>query len=477
MNDVFFNTNSGLWLFASLGIYLVLLLAILFYVLARKEANSAEKIAVGARNYGLWIIFPSLIVTMIGPGYTLGAASRAATNGYLYMGFYCVAMVQVLLFGLIFAKPFFELSRNKRTVGDIVGAGYGINARRFTGIATLLQAIAFSGLFATAAAKTLGAIFGLPFEPTIVIVTLVVAMYTMTGGLPAVLRTDILQFLLLIGVLFLGYVAILRYGNSWVVSDDWAWNTTSPLTLEAAVTLCVAFFFGEAFLPAYAVRSMIGKTADVAAKAFTAAAVMGVVWFLSVGLFGVFAASLSQNNPANEAEFFLRFLTAGLVEGGVASQTVGGIFMLAILGIVMSSFDSVMHTGAISFTRDVIGSFWKVNNDKEYTVGRIMVLVIGTAGVFVTLITDDIMDLLLFGFTIWAPTMAIPIGYLVLKKGQVRNRASGAIGIASGTIGFFLFDALGFSMLPGLLGGILSSAIGVFLTEWFGGEDQRSHAT
>ena len=59
-------------------------IGMLVIVLMTRRAKTMEDFAVGGRQIPSAIVFASLSATIIGPGYSMGLANKAADSGYIW---------------------------------------------------------------------------------------------------------------------------------------------------------------------------------------------------------------------------------------------------------------------------------------------------------------------------------------------------------------------------------------------------------
>src|SRR5207249_730986 len=146
--------------------------------------------------------------------------------------------------------------------------------------------LAFSGVLCLGGAEVLKAAYGIPIEFGTIGIAVFVGSYTMVGGLPAVVKTDEIQFFGVIILLILGCIALVRVSNGPFSTEDWFISAKSTISSSDAIALGIAFALGEAFIPIYSVRGIIGDKAKTVKIAFVLGAIMCMVWFLFTGLFG-----------------------------------------------------------------------------------------------------------------------------------------------------------------------------------------------
>jgi len=194
-----------------IGIYFAVVFGIGLYF-ARKERTSTDYF-LASRNVGWFAIGASLFVSNISTEHFIGLAGSGATTGLAVGHFEWLACLILLVLGWVFV-PFY-LRSNVFTMPEFL-------ERRFNRqCAVYLAAISIIAYVFTkisvhlyAAAVVLDRVVG--WSPLTAAVVLVVAtgIYTVAGGLAAVIYTDLVQTLILIaGAVILTLIGLHRVGG------------------------------------------------------------------------------------------------------------------------------------------------------------------------------------------------------------------------------------------------------------------------
>jgi solute:Na+ symporter, SSS family len=194
-----------------IGLYFCVVFAIGFYF-SRKERTSTDYFLAG-RNVGWFAIGASLFVSNISTEHFIGLAGSGASSGLAVGHFEWLACFMLLVLGWIFV-PFY-LRSNVFTMPEFL-------ERRFNrSCATYLASISVIAYIFTkisvhlyAAAVVLERVVG--WSPLTAAVLLVVAtgIYTIAGGLAAVIYTDLVQTLILVaGAVILTLLGLHQVGG------------------------------------------------------------------------------------------------------------------------------------------------------------------------------------------------------------------------------------------------------------------------
>ena len=196
---------------AIIVVYFIIVFAIGFYF-ARKERTSADYF-LASRNVGWFAIGASLFVSNISTEHFIGLAGSGATSGLAVGHFEWLACFMVLILGWVFV-PFY-LRSNVFTMPEFL-------ERRFSrSCAVYLAAISILAYIFTkisvhlyAAAVVLERVVGWnPLTAALILVVLT-GIYTIAGGLAAVIYTDLVQtIILLIGAVILTILGLQEAGG------------------------------------------------------------------------------------------------------------------------------------------------------------------------------------------------------------------------------------------------------------------------
>ena len=104
------------------------------------------------------------------------------------------------------------------TFPEYIGMKFGVNTQRLTAMLEIVEAVSFVAVQILVSALLLSALFDLTIAQSSIIITAVFAIYTMMGGLWAVVWTDALQYVvLMVGIIIAVVLALNAVGGV-----DWA---------------------------------------------------------------------------------------------------------------------------------------------------------------------------------------------------------------------------------------------------------------
>ncbi|MEW8680389.1 MAG: sodium:solute symporter family protein [Candidatus Thiodiazotropha endolucinida] len=447
-------------------VYAGYLIFILGGLLVVRQAKTMGDFAVGHRQFTSVIAFATLSATAIGPGFTTGLIEKSSTDGIIWVVIFSFFAIQMLLTG-VFVAPRLRQFPNALTLGDVMGAAYGPLAKVLTGVIAIVISVAIVGAIAKATGTFVNVITGINSTISIVVSTLIVLLYSTIGGIKADVFTDVLQFVIItIGIPLILLFLLFDTNFSPAIEAISFENYDMPLT--TFIALAGSFLLGEFLLPPYAARAFSARSASDAKRAFIYAGLFSAIWFIVVGVIGILGISRMPGVPVDEV-----FIT--LVKD-VLPAGVTGLALASITAIIASSQDSFLNSASVSFTRDihqVVKS--KDANNPQLTTTKTICFLIGLASVFIALYVPSIIDALLIAYTLWAPTIVIPLLVALFYK-EIPPIAGPAGIIAGGvvtTLWITMFEEP--SGIPSIYPGLLACAVGTLLAGLLGSKSSNSY--
>src|SRR6266446_6334436 len=196
---------------AIIAVYFVIIFAIGFYF-ARKERTSADYF-LASRNVGWFAIGASLFVSNISTEHFIGLAGSGASSGLAVGHFEWLACLILLVLGWVFV-PFY-LRSNVFTMPEFLELRFSRPCSIYlAGVSILAYIFTKISVHLYAAGIVLERVVG--WNPLTAALVLVVAtgIYTIAGGLAAVIYTDLVQTLILIfGAVILTVIGLHEVGG------------------------------------------------------------------------------------------------------------------------------------------------------------------------------------------------------------------------------------------------------------------------
>ena len=376
--------------YATLAAYLAVLIGMGFYFSGREHGT--DDFFLAGRRIPSWACGLSLFGTSISAISFMAIPALVYRTNWVY--FFGNMMIIAVPFVIIrFYLPFF------RQLG--VSSAYEYLEKRFGVAARLLGSGAFvalqfarMGIVLYLPALALAAVTGFNIYGCILLMGIVATLYTVLGGIEAVIWTDVLQVVITFGGALLSFFIItsgVPGGISQIISMGvaegkfHAVNLTWDATTTALWVVIVGNFFK--FVIPYSSdqtsvqRYLTTPNEKQAARAIWINAAMSVPgWslFFAVGtaLWAFYKVHPELLNPAAQTDEIFPWFIAQQLPIGVA-----GLAIAALLAASMSSLDSSMNSIAMALTTDFYRRFRGARSEQHYlNWARTVTVLLGMVG-------------------------------------------------------------------------------------------------
>lgn len=460
-----------------LGAYLLGLVVIGVWCI-RKETGT-ESFFLAGRRVPWWAAGLSIFSTMLSAITYLAVPAKAyATNWTLFL----VNMTVFAAIPLVVLRYLPVLRAQKiTTVYEYLAARFDSSVQKFGSASFILFQTGRMGVVLLLPALALSAVTGIDLYLCIALMGVLATLYTVLGGIEAVVWTDVLQTAVLlggaVGALFIitsnlegGFGELVSVGQA-AGKFHWA-NWEFNLMAESVFVIVVGGFFSTALVPyssdqAVVQRYLTTKNEVEARRSLWLGMIMVLpasllFLLLGTGLYVFFGAHPESLAPLEKSDQILAWFIASEMPAGLAGLVIAGVFAAS-----MSSLDSSMH----SIATTVVTDWWKpMGAESDDTVwlrrARRITLVAGAfgtvsalilAGLEIQFLWDFFLGLIgLVGGTL-AGVMAVGV---FVPRAQSQHVWPG-IAVAISVLVFVKF----FTTLPSLLFGVFG-VMSVLLVAW-----------
>src|SRR5882762_1167475 len=196
---------------AIIVVYFIVIFAIGFYF-ARKERTSTDYF-LASRSVGWFAIGASLFVSNISTEHFIGLAGSGATSGLAVGHFEWLACLILLILGWVFV-PFY-LRSNVFTMPEFLERRFSRSSAVYlASISIIAYVLTKISVHLWAAAIVMKGISGWNPLTTALILVVVTGIYTIAGGLSAVIYTEVVQTLVLLtGAIALTFIGLHEVGG------------------------------------------------------------------------------------------------------------------------------------------------------------------------------------------------------------------------------------------------------------------------
>ncbi|WP_299407560.1 sodium/solute symporter [Acaryochloris sp. IP29b_bin.148] len=363
---------------------------------ASQKQNNTDEYFRGSRQLPWWAIGISIIATSFSAASLLGGPGEGYEHGFLWLQ---LQLGDLLGFGLVILLflPFF-IRLNLTTAYEYLERRFDAKTRSLGSLCFILSLVARLGALLHGASIVVAAVTGLPTSRAILLVGFVSILYTVMGGITAVVWTDLLQFIMifvgLIAGLWAASVSVPGGLNAlWAAAGeggklqviDASWNPESIRSLPTALFAYGILAFAVAGTNQQSVQRYV-SCADLPSgrKAillgwFTGFIGVAVTLLLGVLLFGFYSLNTAALPEGIAGDQILPHFIANQVPPVAA-----GLLVSAIFAAAMSSIDSALHSLATCIVVDFQQRYAKTNRSDHYYLkaAQVWIVICGIVGIF-----------------------------------------------------------------------------------------------
>ncbi|RMG48526.1 MAG: sodium transporter [Acidobacteria bacterium] len=436
-------------------LYFVIVLAIGFYFIRRGRTTADYFLA--SRDMAWWAIGASLFSSNIGSEHFIGLAGSGAASGLAVGHFEWLASIILLILGWVFV-PFY-LRSNVYTMPEFLERRYNRACRTYLAAISLI-AYVFTKIAVAifAGAIVLQAVLGWNMWKSALALIIATGVYTIAGGLAAVIYTEVIQTVILIlgaiTLMFLGLNEVGGFGGLEARLPAGFFHMMKPVNHPDFPW--TGIFFGAPILGIWywctdqvIVQRVLSAKDEGNAKAGTVMA--GFLKILPVFMLvvpGMIARALYPEEIMADSNAAFPILVVRLMPAGLV-----GVMVAAMLAALMSSLAAVFNSSSTLFTIDFYQKVRPQASERELVaVGRL------ATGVMVVL------------GLLWIPFMKYISDQLYVYLQSVQAYVSPPIA-AVFLIGVFWRRANGWGAFAALIGGFVLGAARFVLELAYAGEE------
>ncbi|WP_455375489.1 sodium:solute symporter family protein [Kaarinaea lacus] len=421
-----------------------------------RKAKQLDEFMLAGRNVGLSLATATAMATWVTSNTTMAAPQLTLQLGIWGMVGYSLGSIGLILFAPL-AKRIRQLMPTGYTSGDFIRLRYGKFTWRVFLAISLFYGFGWLISMGMAGGVLINALTGIPYVVGMSVIVSICVIYTLLGGLRAVIGTDYIQtILILVGIIILAWLAIMEVGFEEIHSSV---LEQRPELLNLLFPAAIMFLFnnllfgvGEIFHSnvwwsrAFAFREGVGM------PAYTIAGIMWLPIPIVAGFIALATPALNLNVPA-----------ADMVGPMVAAKLlgVGGAILvfIVVFSALASSLDSLLAATSDLITQDIYRGHIRPNatNEELRVAAKVIILLLGilTWALCVPRLTT-LAELLYFTGAFVASTIWPIVAGLYWKK---TNKTGAAFAMIVGTaVGLYSYFAIGF-YVAALLGALVSMLI------------------
>jgi len=446
-----------------IGLYLSGMIGLSVFLGRGQE--SQEDYYVGGRNLPWWAVGISTMATQTSAISFISIPAFVALKegGGLTWLQYELAVPLAMIFVMVFLIPFFR-KLELVSVYEYLEHRFGPGVRTFLSAVFLVSRGLGTGVGVYASGIVLAVCLGIPLWATIILIGVVTVIYDTIGGMTAVVYSDVIQMVVLLGGLVLCIVyAAVEVGGMGVVFDSLEPSRWQALDLSTGLgdgseTPFWGFLVGGFFLYASyygADQSQVQRELSAPTLADTKRSLIfnGLARFpltmlyillgLAAGAAYAHSAELRAAVPSDDLDFLIpQFVLQNLPVG------LRAVLFAAILAAAMSSLDSALNSLSAATMRDFVERGRKLSEAKMLRLSKITTVLWGVGITGFAFLVGGISDTVIEGINKIGSAFYGPILASFLL-GVMSKRANSA-GIISGVVAGVLFNLILWIFAPGI---------------------------
>ena len=447
--------TSQMWVFIA---YFFVVFAIGWYGLRATRDEKDYWIAGG--DLGWFTGGATMAATHTSAGTFVGTIGVMYTAGWSF-GWVLLSIPLSYWFMVAVLAPRFTRQKELTIPAFIETRYYGKRIRGLAAVIILVATVIFIQAQIVAAGLIANTVFGMPTTWGMIGFTTILLVYTVVGGMVAVVYTDAFQLIVMgLGAVFAVPLALRRVdgvGELLRLVESahplvFTWETM-PATL--LLTMGLSFFLGGIATPEKLIRLYAMRDMRTIRRGVLFAIIMILSLNLLVFVLALVAIVLFPNLPTGD-------LAMPMVATAVLPATLGAIMLAAITAAMMSTVDSLLIVAGSALSVDIYQNLINpnVSPGRRLWVGRLGILVVGSVPVLLLLGgvgEGELVQFIVLLFTaLMAAAFVMPVvGGIVWRRATREGAAAAMVGGVAAT---FLWEVFGARSVEPVLSGFLVSA-------------------
>ena len=403
-------------------IYFLAMLGVGIYFMRQNKSN--DDYFVGGRNIGSTHIGLSVVATDVGGGFSIGLGGLGFVLGISGSWMLFTGLIGAWLSAVFLIPKVSKLSKtaNFSTFPQVFKYFYNSKVALIAGIISAIGYLGFTSSQILAGAKLATATFDmLNLQTALIIMGVIAVVYTVMGGLKAVIYTDTIQWMILMGgLIFIGIpISYYALGGYEVIASTLPAEFLSFQNLNWqdlvnwSITIIPIWFIGMTLYQ----RIFACKNQKEAQKAWYIAgllewpimALMGVI----LGMFarvaavnGLFAADGYLDASMVDPEMGIPLLLKTVLPVGLL-----GLMMSAYFSAIMSTADSCLMAASGNIVTDILDNFFRLsgNRKKLLQFSQLVTLLVGALAILIASKMANVLELMLYSYAFMVSGLFVPI--------------------------------------------------------------------
>ena len=407
-----------------------------------RGVKTFKQFATGSGGITVTVLVTTILATTNGGNAFLGYSEKFYNSGLLFI----LVMISYPVYRFIMGQyivPRMSPFGGALSVGDLMKDKFGVLGQVITGLSVFVKSV--GGVSAQIAALSIfmNSLIGVPVLVGIISSSFIIVLYSAYGGIRSVMMTDVIQFCIMFaGIPIMTALSMKAAGGNEIVIEKILSHHLhfSINDFLYYISLFVVFSIPR-FDPDLVQRLFVTKNLKKLSRSFKFSAYADIPFSLvvifMVGSFMVLNPDgVSPNN-------IVPYLVETVLPSGAR-----GFIIAVMMAAIMSTADSSINTGSVSFTNDVLKPLLNKNyaEKKKLFFARLISIFIGVFSMLSALYFKSIFDLYLAFLNVWVPVMVVPLYAVIFNhSGEKRDFIRSALG---GILSWFGWKYFGQDVAP-----------------------------
>ena len=368
--------------------------------------KSLRDYAVGSTKFNTMILIAATVATAIGPEETLGTSEKAFSLGVLYLIPIVLSPIKWHIMGSVFSPWVSYLQKqNCLTLVDVMQFLYG-KWGRYVCYVGVLVSIGYLSVLYKGAAFVLEHYVNIPSVYGAIIVATCIAIYSILGGIHAVVVTDTVQFfvfiliipmLVIYGLCSIDTTAILAQVPYEKINIDFS---NKELLISLIIYGCIIPYTGFPFIQ----RGLMCSSPKQALRVFQTSGIVSAFFLFIMGSIGILVSGMNPDLKSDNAILYFIDHTAPIY--------LIGFIAVSFLAVIMSTASSFLNAISIICVKDIMKPYLPkiLNSDKkELFAVQLIGVVIAITSLCMSFTEEHIVNILWTLDNFWDPMVSIPL--------------------------------------------------------------------
>lgn len=411
-----------------IDIFIVFVFMALTFVLGLRvgiRTKSLREYAIADKAYSAPILFMTLTATIVGAAGTIGTVANVYQYGIVFAIANLSYIISFFFVSKFIVPKFDERFDEMLSAGDILAKFYGSAVERFSASIVCAFSIAILTAQMIALAHVMYLITGIEYIRSLLIFGIIIISYSGLGGIKAVVRTDVLQFLMMVIALpALAFFAVNQSGgfykmvNTVVNLDASKFQIFGNSAFNQHLTIFILYLFPMCLGPNLIQRFLMSNNKVTIRRIMYGYVFIYPCILACCALIAFAAIALIKSGSPKEIipYMILSYLPVGIK----------GIVLVGIIATIMSTADSYLNTAGVFFNQNLLPKRFQ-----NIAITRLSTILIGMIALSIAIFDGNIIYLLLFAMVLLYIGVTLPIVMVIL-------------GVKVSNSGYWISTGLGF---------------------------------